>query len=256
MPFWPAVRRTSWRNSPAPPEPVHILLCRARHEGEATARKLREAGHVPILAPVLAFVRLAATLPEGRPDALLITSARAADVLTDTEAERLRDRPVFAVGPGTAAAMRLRGFRDVRVGQGDAAMLLPLVALTLPAPAHLLYLAGRVRKTDLPAALDQQGYRVSTVEVYDVGPAPPWDETVLEDLRRGVVSACLHYSRHSAERALAAAAAGGVMQPFLGLEHLCISADAAAPLVRAAADRIRIAEELNEASLLRCMASA
>ncbi len=213
---------------------MRVLVCRARRDGEATARALAARGHEPVAAPVLVFAPLVFTLPSWRADALVITSAQAPAMLTDPQIEALAPCPVYTVGQGSGAAARRRGFADVRVGAGDAASLSSLLALTLPPASRLLYLAGRPRKPDLEAAAAKR-YALSVIEIYEAREAPPWSRDIIATMRSGRVDACLHYSRRSAELALAFAERAGVSDAFGRLRHVCVSTDVAAPLRAAGA---------------------
>jgi uroporphyrinogen-III synthase len=230
---------------------MRVLLCRARQDSEATMRKLIAAGHSGLLAPVIEIVALDPDLTAARGiDALLMTSAHAATMLRESDAIRWAGCPLYAVGRRTAAAARRRGFREVRIGDGDAAALLDLLALTLPAPAHLLYLAGHLRKANLEEGLQRSGYRLSVAEVYDAREAAGWDDSVHDALMQGSIQACLHFSRRSAELALGFAAKGRIAAAFAELRHVCISQDAASPLFEAGIASLSVASQPSEDSML------
>ena len=65
--------------------------------------------------------------------------------------------------------------------------------------------------------------------------------------------AALHYSRRSASLAAALAKAAGAEEPFLKLEHVCLSRDVAEPLLAIGATRVAVAETPDEASLFRTL---
>ena len=232
---------------------MRVLVTRAAPDGERTATALAERGHEAVLAPVTEVRATGAPLPSGRFDAILATSHHAVAV----GAEGLdRLLPVFAVGRRTAAAARAAGFRDVRVGAGDAAGLADLLRLTLPRRARLLYGAGRDRKPALEAALGAAGHDVAVAEVYAAEALDAWPAAVRDALRGGAVDAALHYSRRSAGLALALSAAGGLDAAFLSLRHLCLSDDCAAPLSERRASAVRIAERPDEEALLALLDAA
>lgn len=231
---------------------MRVLVTRPAHDAERTAAALARLGHAAVLAPATAIRRTGAMLPAGRYDAVAATSHHA--FAADDGVERAR--PVFAVGSRTAAAARAAGFRDVRVGAGDASGLADLVRLTLPRPARLLFLAGRDRKPVLEDVLTGAGYEVAAAEVYAADPVDAWPEAAVAALRSGGVEAALHYSRRSAELALSLASRGGVADAVLRLRHLCLSADAAEPLSDRGAPAVRIAERPDEDALLTLLAAA
>ena len=187
---------------------MRVLVTRAAADGERTAAALAERGHTALLAPVLEIRAGSTPLPAGRFAATLATSAHAVAAQT-AGIDRLHAYPLFAVGDATARAARQAGFKDVRVSRGDGRDLAALLALTLPRPAGLLYLAGRDRKPATEEALAEAGYAVTAWEAYAAEPAAAWSRTVCEALASGQVEAALHFSQRSAALALALAEVAG-----------------------------------------------
>ena len=108
---------------------MRVWVARPEPGAARTGAALTLRGHRPLVAPVLAVWPTDAAPPAGPFDALLLTSANAVPVLRDPAIPR--DRPVFAVGPRTAALAAQAGFGPVREGPGDAEGLAALVADTL-----------------------------------------------------------------------------------------------------------------------------
>ena len=235
---------------------MRVLVTRAGSDAVPTAAALARLGHEAVLAPVTEIRRTGAALAVGRYDAVAATSHHAFAAQSESDDGVERARPVFAVGSRTAAAALAAGFRDVRVGGGDASSLADLLRLTLPRPARLLYLAGRDRKPVLEQALAAAGYDIAVAEVYAAEPVDAWPEAATAALRSGAVEAALHYSRRSAAFALALAAREGLEAAVLRLYHLCLSADAAGPLLDRRAAAIRVAERPDEEALLALLAGA
>lgn len=232
---------------------MRVLVCRALADGASTARALTALGHEPILAPVLTIVPVPVAVPATPLDALLLTSAHGLAGLGEADAGSLSLRPAYAVGGQTAAALRGRGFADVRIGTGNGAALVDLLRLTLPAPARLLYLAGRVHKPALPEALTRGGYGVVTLASYDAREVDAWPDAVVSRLRTGAIDACLHFSRRSAALALAMSRRADASVSFGRLRHLCLSADVASPLLESGCSTLLIADRPDEASLLQAL---
>ena len=226
---------------------MRVLITRAAADGERTAAMLAERGHGAVLAPVATIRPTGAALPAGRFDAVAATSRHA---FADLDATLDRRLPLFAVGRRTAEAARAAGFRDVRVGTGDAPALADLLRLTLPRPVRLLYLAGRDRKPALEDALASAGYGVAVAEVYAAEPCAVWPVEVRDALKRSAIDAALHYSRRSLDLALALAARNGLEDAFLLLHHFCLSADSAEPLLERRAFTVGVAERPDEDALL------
>lgn len=229
---------------------MRVLVTRPRAQGERTAVRLAALGHEPLVAPLLTIRPTGAPLPAGRFDGLIVTSANAVPALAGFD----RTLPVFAVGERSAGAVREAGFADIRAAEGDASSLAALVARALPATARLLHLAGRDRKREPEASLAARGYSVETVVAYEAVAATALPDALARALRDGALDAALHYSRRSAEIALALAPAAGLADAFLALQHVCLSQDAAAPLREQPAARLIVAEEPDEASLFDALA--
>ena len=230
---------------------MRILVTRAEADAASTATALAKRGHQAVLAPVTAIEPTGAAWPPGRFDAVMATSRHAFAAALGTELDRVL--PVFAVGHGTAAAARAAGFRDVRIGAGDAAALADLLRLTLPRPARLLYLAGRDRKAALEPALGAAGYEVSTVEVYAAEAVTDWPASTRDALREHRIDAVLHYSRRSADLAVALAHRAGLEDAFLLLRHVCLSGDCAELLMERRAASVAIADRPDEEALLAAL---
>jgi uroporphyrinogen-III synthase len=60
----------------------------------------------------------------------------------------------------------------------------------------------------------------------------------------------MHYSARSVATLLRLAAGAGVLDALLGLAHYCLSAEVAAPLRDAGAERIAVAVSPNESAML------
>ena len=130
-----------------------IALMRAEDDAEATAAELAARAFAVVMAPVIEIRALPAELPRGRFDALVATSPRAIQALPEADRARWAKVPLHVVGARAARVARVAGFALVGEPAADAAALAERLALTLPAGARLLYLAGRDRKPTLETAL-------------------------------------------------------------------------------------------------------
>ena len=136
---------------------MHILVTRPQPGAEATAGRLRAAGHKVTLAPLMVAEMMPWTAPATPPAAIMLTSGFAARLADAPAFHRL---PVFAVGTATALAAHDAGFTDIRDGGGTAQALLERVAAA--GFRDVLHLAGSDRVTVMiPAVL-----RVATAVVY------------------------------------------------------------------------------------------
>ena len=128
---------------------MRLLVTRPLPGGEATARRLADAGHEAILAPLMAAEALAWQPPATPPHAIMLTSAFAARL---AGAGASRALPTYVVGAATARAAQRAGFADIRDGGGTAQALLD--ALAAAGITRVLHLAGEDRTpVVIPAGL-------------------------------------------------------------------------------------------------------
>lgn len=138
---------------------MRILVTRPMPGGEATAARLRSAGHDVVLAPLLTTEPVDWQSPTQLPQAMMLTSATAAR-LAGVMANPLQDLPCFTVGDATAAAAQAAGWRDVRSGDGAVQQLVDRIAGQ--GITGLVHLAGEDRTSmAVPAPL-----RITVVVVY------------------------------------------------------------------------------------------
>lgn len=225
---------------------MRVLVTRARDDAERTAERLAALGHDALIAPVLRIVPTGDPVPVAPYDALIVTSAHATEALSVLREKSL---PVFAVGERTAEAVRAAGFASVATAEGDAASLSILIRDRLQTPATLLHVTGRHHKEQPAASLRAAGFRVETWETYVAEAAETLPQAAVEALRTGQIGAVLHYSRRSAELFVRLARRAGLQAAILDCQHLCLSADVAAPLLAAGAVA-RVADQPTEAALL------
>jgi uroporphyrinogen-III synthase len=228
---------------------MRVLVTRPRQDAERTARRLVALGHEAVVAPLMEVVATGVPMPDGPFDAVILTSAHAVPALATLPALATRPVPVFAVGERTAAAARQAGFEQVRSGPGDAAALARSVADGLRSPAILLHIAGRHRKPEPEATLRARGYALRVWEAYEARAVTALPDEALAELGAGRIDLVLHYSRRSAALLVGLADEAGLGPQLRVAMHLCLSGDAAAPLVACGASAV-VAQEPDEAALL------
>lgn len=231
---------------------MRILVLRPGTDADRTARALAARGHEAITAPLFDIVRLPAEPPQGSFSALVLTSANAVPALADAPAA-WRDLPLFSVGARTAAKARAAGFSDARSADGDRHALIALIRDNLPAPAHLLLVAGRDSHEDVPATLAAAGYEVTLWTAYAAQAVDVLPEKAAKALRGHEADAVLHYSARGARTFLALTRAAGLQQQAGSLTHAALSAEVAAPLIAAGASTVLVAEYPEEAALLAAL---
>jgi uroporphyrinogen-III synthase len=180
---------------------MRLLLTRAKADAERTAMRLASFGHTSIISPVIEIVHTDATLPRGRFDAVIATSAHA---LTNRMGS-LTNIPLFVVGDRTREAARRVDWRaPIHVGE-DAKALMAHLHLDSPDTRTVLYLAGGHRKPDIEAVAREIGLELKIVEIYVAREMPSLSEDAERTLRTGALDGVLHYSRRSAELFIALA---------------------------------------------------
>jgi uroporphyrinogen-III synthase len=217
--------------------PRRVWVTRTQPQADATARRLREMGLEPVVAPVLVVHAIAADIDLAGVAALAFTSA--SGVAAFAAATPRRDLAVFAVGGATAEAARAAGFAHVLASKGDVEALADVIAAARP--ALVLAPGAREPAADLPALLAARGVKARRVIVYEtrpVRPAPP----------AGVDAVLIPSAR-------AARIVAELITPDLaaGLTAFAISGAAASPLRALPFASLVIAPFPDEASLLHLL---
>lgn len=157
---------------------MRVWVTRTEPGAAATAKRLRDLEHEPVVAPLLAVRKLRFDIRPGAA-ALAFTSANA--VRAFAAAPEHLALPVFAVGEATAQAARDAGYRDVRPGPADVAALGQLIARSLPPGAGVLHPCATERAGDLASPLQAAGLRLEAAPVYETVVAEP-DAAILDAL--------------------------------------------------------------------------
>jgi uroporphyrinogen-III synthase len=231
---------------------MRVAITRPKVDAERTASALRERGHEALVAPLMRVEPIAADL-SGRWSAVIVTSANAPEAIADNPARTaLQKLKLFAVGDRSAEAAGAAGFADIESAGGDVRDLVKLVAERRVA-SPMLYLAGEDRAADLVGELAVHGIEAAMRVVYRAVTAPFPDE-LIEALSAKEIDAVLHYSRRSADNYVVGATAANILEAALKPRHVCLAEAAAAPLVKAGAVRVAIADRPDEAALLALLA--
>lgn len=211
-----------------------ILLTRPHEKGAALARVLEDAGWRALLWPLTAVETIAAPPDLSRAQAVLFTSAAAA------ERTGPAGIPAFCVGATTAAAARRAGFADVRDAAGDAAALAALICASLDPQAGPLVLArGADTAFDLAGALGAAGFSVTERVLYAAAPTGPAPARIAEALQCGAVDCALFYSPRAAS--LFAGRAAPWREGLSRAVAVAISRAVAAPLSQCGFGAVRVA---------------
>jgi uroporphyrinogen-III synthase len=140
---------------------------------------------------------------QPRPDAIALTSARAASALAhalgSVPAAALSGLPpCFAVGAATAAPLESAGVRCEVSPEASAASLAEHLRARFPGRARALFLKGNLALETLPAALRESGWEVEELEVYRTRPASVKTAALRSALGKGTLVASVFASPSAA----------------------------------------------------------
>jgi uroporphyrinogen-III synthase len=198
-----------------------LLVTRPADEWERTAEAVREAGFEPVAAPLFTVSPRPWALPAVDPDALLLTSPRAAPALA-AHREALFGLPVFCVGARTAESARAAGFAPLLVGDSDgAAVVRQAVELGCRDILH----PGGVDRIELKAP---DGVRLHPVAVYESRAVDALGADAAAALADGGTTATLLFSPRAAALFASLVDAAGIARAGLGLVALSAQVAAAA----------------------------
>ncbi|MCZ8316830.1 uroporphyrinogen-III synthase [Phreatobacter sp.] len=236
---------------------MRVLVTRAEPEAARTAAALAARGAEALVAPLFTAEAVAAEIDTRDLAGLVVTSPRTPRFLPASLVAALRDRPAYAVGDRTAAALRDHGFRRVTSAAGDVDDLATLIAATAGTGATFLHAGGEDRAGDLAAALARHDVAVHTATLYRMVAVPVWPAAARDALLKGPIDAVLHYSPRAAATyaALAMAEASTTAAARAPLQA-CLSQAVAEALNPLSPPRVILAARPDEAALLTALFDA
>jgi uroporphyrinogen-III synthase len=223
-----------------------VALFRARKDANPSAARLRRLGFSVACLPAIEIAVKPIRPLRTDYDAIVATSEKALHARWSGRTSP----PLYVVGARTGRAAKAQGWRLGSPPASDTERLIKALSAALKPGARVLYLAGRDRKDAIEAALGG-AFALEVVEAYAAEAREAWSPREAAALASCV--AALHYSRRSASLAAALAKAVGAEEPFLELEHVCLSRDVAEPLLAIGTTRVAVAETPDEASLFRTL---
>jgi uroporphyrinogen-III synthase len=152
---------------------LKIWITRAEPAADATAARVRERGHTPLVVPLLA-VRMVEDpqIDLSGVRALAFTSANGLRAFAQACADRTLQ--VFAVGAATAQAAREVGFRRVLSADGDVSALAEGIAARRGEIGGAVLHPGAAEVAgDLAGALERAGVEVRALTLYETVPVEP-----------------------------------------------------------------------------------
>ncbi len=165
-----------------------LLILRPEPGASMTAKRAFDEGWRPIVAPIFRIEPIAwGSPPAADYDALFVTSANA--VRQSGKAIRAyHAMPAYAVGDATARALKAAGFKDIRTGRGDAAVMLEAAAEN--GVARALHLAGEDYRD-----VGHEGINIDRRIVYRSAALDTLGGKALAALREGGAVTLLHSGR-------------------------------------------------------------
>lgn len=231
---------------------MRLLITRPQPDADASAAKVRGAGHEAVVHPLTAphFLPLAGA---HDPAATIVTSRNGARALAQWPAAAgWRSLPLLAVGEATAATAREAGFADVRSADGDAAAQADFIARSVaPSVGTLLYAAAEERSPTLEQRLAAAGYRLDIVVAYRMTGAAELGAGLVGEIEDGRIDGALFYSRRSAERFLDLLGRAGLEGALAGWSVFVLSPHVAGAFAGRAVGRIEVAGAPREDALIQ-----
>ena len=182
-------------------------LFRAEEDAAESAARLAALGISTVIAPAFEPAALPAPPLPGPFDAVIATSAKAFELASPLTLAAAQDLEAYVVGEKTLAAAERAGLRAHTPALPDAAALARKLVDAFSAPARLLYLAGRDRKSDLERALAGAGLSLAPLEVYEMRARQQWRKDEIEVRSARGSGAALFATQRRSE--LGAGARGG-----------------------------------------------
>ncbi|MHB1499814.1 MAG: uroporphyrinogen-III synthase [Candidatus Dormibacteria bacterium] len=216
-----------------------VMVTRAAPQSEALSELLVAAGAVPVPVPVMRVQQLLedrgldglrARIAAGGFDDLVLTSANAVELLLSPGSLPQAALRVYAIGPGTAAAVRQFGWS---VEPLPAAFIAESLASQISERAvsgrRVLLPRARGARDVLPRQLRAQGAEVEVVELYQMVPDQASRTPLRALLRAGAVE-CATFTSGSSVRCFVELA--GALRPASSCAIACIGPITAAELRR------------------------
>ena len=174
-----------------------VVVTRPIQEARPLADRLGSLGYDVIVEPMLNIVPLPVQLPPlDLYGALIFTSVNGVRAFSAISIER--GMATYAVGTATETELREAGFRDIRVGPGNAANLAHTVQAEPPALPRLLHVAGTAVAADFGPLLRTAGLQVDRIALYDANAATSLSPRLAEALYACTVSVVTLFSPRTA----------------------------------------------------------
>jgi uroporphyrinogen-III synthase len=199
--------------APKPLDGIGVIVTRPQRQAAGLARRLAEAGAMPLIWPAIVILPPEDRAPLDRAHAALASydiavfvSSNAVEYGVPDSSRWPKSLRVFAPGPGTAEALAAVGVAGVRIPLTtfDSEGLLALPDLQHVQGARVLIFRGQGGRELLGATLRERGALVDYVSCYRRAAPASGAEGLLEALREGRAHAITLSSSESIDNLLAA----------------------------------------------------
>jgi uroporphyrinogen-III synthase len=177
---------------------MRALITRPQEDAADLAAALTARGIEPLIEPLLQIKPVEnAKVDLANVQALLFTSANGVRAFAALSANR--DLPAYTVGDGSAAAAAAAGFNHIESAGGDVNALASLAGDRLkPQDGVLFHAAGSVTAGDLAGTLEQAGFTVRRVPLYQAEAATSLSPETRMNLTLGGIDLVLLFSPRTA----------------------------------------------------------
>ncbi len=205
---------------------MRLLVTRPEPDATQFADRLRALGHETVAEPLSAVELSPQDVPSlDGAQALIVTSRNALRALAaSNQLGYAASKPLFAVGPATAALAMDLGFDEVVEGSGSAPDLLPKIIGSCP-PSHgpLAYLHGEHIAFKMAEALEKTGFSLIRGVVYRVTTSQALSDGVQDIIRSGDVDGVVLMSPLAASTYDRLVEIHGLRTAARSIIHFCLS---------------------------------
>lgn len=176
-----------------------VLITRPAGDAAEIADIVRSFGFDPVISPVLRIVDELVILPAAQNfSGVIFSSVNGVRAFLRGNPDPVYfSLPVFAVGPGTANALREGCFTAVHTAAGTMRDLVALLQFHFPAPVPLLHIRGQDVRDDPRSLLP--AWPISAIALYRAEKIEMLDDAARSAFLAGSVAAVLLYSSRSGE---------------------------------------------------------
>lgn len=205
-----------------------IVITRTRPDADALASKLDALGYDSLIEPMLdvSATHAPTTHDPLCVEGLVVTSAQALRHLNTLVREiAFRHKPLYAVGPKTAALAIEMGWQNVHDGGGDVRALGSFLNTRkeIGSSSRLLHVCGRDIAKDTKASLESVNCKIWDWVVYESDAVQALSPDFQNALRAGRIKGVLFYSARAAAAFASISRENVQTYDTKGMIFLCLS---------------------------------